>query len=444
MRLPESVLRPVRLIRGGVRLNHQKNTAELETVVMPAPDTVYIPMSQHIGAPCNPTVKKGDTVFVGTLIGEPGGFVSAPVHSSVSGTVSDVKDLTVGNGTLQKYVIINSDGKMEKDPSLKPFTVKNHADLVEAAKQCGLVGLGGAGFPAHIKLSPSGETKIDTLIINAAECEPYITSDYRECVESLNDVVEGVYLVKEKLGIERAVIGVESNKPKAIELLMQVAADRRDKDDSIKIMKLPSKYPQGAEKVIIYSATGRKLPAGKLPSDVGCIVMNITSVATLYRFITTGMPLVSKRITVDGTAVAEPKNLSVPIGTPIKEILNFAGVNTEQADRILMGGPMMGSPVVSSDSVLEKRNNAILVMKDTKPQPQTACIRCGRCASACPMTLYPAMVETALTLGNYEKLNSLNINYCMECGCCSYVCPAKRPLTQVMRTAKAEIRRQSK
>ena len=444
MRLPESVLRPVRLIRGGVRLNHQKNTAELETVVMPAPDTVYIPMSQHIGAPCNPTVKKGDTVFVGTLIGEPGGFVSAPVHSSVSGTVSDVKDLTVGNGTLQKYVIINSDGKMEKDPSLKPFSVKNHADLVEAAKQCGLVGLGGAGFPAHIKLSPSGETKIDTLIINAAECEPYITSDYRECVESLKDVVEGVYLIKENLGIERAVIGVESNKPKAIELLMQVAADRRDKDDSIKIMKLPSKYPQGAEKVIIYSATGRKLPAGKLPSDVGCIVMNITSVATLYRFITTGMPLVSKRITVDGTAVAEPKNLSVPIGTPIKEILNFAGVDTEQADRILMGGPMMGSPVVSADSVLEKRNNAILVMKDPKPQPQTACIRCGRCASACPMTLYPAMVETALTLGNYEKLNSLNINYCMECGCCSYVCPAKRPLTQVMRTAKAEIRRQSK
>lgn len=444
MRLPESVLRPVKLIRGGVSLNHQKNTAELETVVMPAPDTVYIPMSQHIGAPCNPTVKKGDTVFVGTLIGEPGGFVSAPVHSSVSGTVSDVKDLTIGNGTLQKYVIINSNGKMEKDPSLKPFTVKNHADLVEAAKQCGLVGLGGAGFPAHIKLSPSGETKIDTLIINAAECEPYITSDYRECVESLKDVVEGVYLVKEKLGIERAVIGVESNKPKAIELLMQVAADRRDKDDSIKIMKLPSKYPQGAEKVIIYSATGRKLPAGKLPSDVGCIVMNITSVATLYRFITTGMPLVSKRITVDGTAVAEPKNLSVPIGTPIKEILNFAGVDAEQADRILMGGPMMGSPVVSADSVLEKRNNAILVMKDPKPQPQTACIRCGRCASACPMTLYPAMVETALTLGNYEKLNSLNINYCMECGCCSYVCPAKRPLTQVMRTAKAEIRRQSK
>lgn len=442
MKLPESILHPVKFIRGGMHLDHNKNTAERESVVMPAPKVVYIPLSQHIGAPATPVVKKGDQVFVGTLIGEAGGFVSAPVHSSVSGTVTDVKDLTIGNGTLQKYIIIESDGKMESDPNLKPFEVNNFSDLADAAKQCGLVGLGGAGFPTHVKLSPSKDVKIDTLVINAAECEPYITSDYRECVEGLSDVVEGVYLIKEKLGIEKVVIGVESNKPKAIDLLMQVAADHRDNDDSVKVMKLPSKYPQGAEKVIIYSATGRKLPAGKLPSDVGCIVMNVTSVATLYRFITTGMPLVSKRITVDGTAVTEPKNLIVPIGTQIKEILNFVGVDTENADRILMGGPMMGNPVVSEESVLEKRNNAILVMRDGKPQPQTACIRCGRCADACPMNLYPAMVETSLRVGNKENLNSLNINYCMECGCCSYVCPAKRPLTQVMRTAKAEIRRQ--
>lgn len=442
MKLPESILRPVKLIRGGMHLDHHKNTAECETVVMPTPKTVYIPLSQHIGAPAVPVVKKGDEVFVGTLIGEAGGFVSAPVHSSVSGTVTDVKELTIGNGTLQKYVIIESDGRMAPDPDLKPFDVKDFSGLAEAAKQCGLVGLGGAGFPTHVKLSPSKDAVIDTLIINAAECEPYITSDYRECVEGLNDIVEGVYLIKQKLGIQKVIIGVESNKPRAIELLMQVAADHRDNDDSVKIMKLPSKYPQGAEKVIIYSATGRKLPAGKLPSDVGCIVMNVTSVATLYRFITTGMPLVAKRITVDGTAVTEPKNLIVPIGTPIKEILNFVGVDMENVDRILMGGPMMGNPVVSGESVLEKRNNAILAMHDAKPQPQTACIRCGRCADTCPMSLYPAMVETALRTGNKESLNSLNTNYCMECGCCSYVCPAKRTLTQVMRTAKAEIRRQ--
>lgn len=444
MKLPESIIHPVKVIRGGMHLDHHKNTSECETVIMPIPQTVYIPLSQHIGAPCNPVVKKGDAVFVGTLIGETGGFVSAPVHSSVSGTVTDVKDLTIGNGTLQKYIVIESDGNMKSDPNIKPFNVESLADLAEAAKQCGLVGLGGAGFPTHIKLSPSKDVKIDTLIVNAAECEPYITSDYRECVEGINDVIEGVYLIKERLGIERVVIGVESNKPRAIELLMQVAADHRDNDDTVKIMKLPSKYPQGAEKVIIYSATGRKLPAGKLPSDVGCIVMNVTSVATLYRFITTGMPLVAKRITVDGTAVSQPKNVIVPIGTPIKEILEFVGGIDENTDRILMGGPMMGNPVVSDSAVLEKRNNAILVMKDAKPQPQTACIRCGRCADTCPMHLYPAMVDTAIRIGNKENLNSLNINYCMECGCCSYVCPAKRPLTQVMRTAKAEIRRQNK
>ena len=182
MKLPESILRPVKFIRGGMHLNHHKNTAECESIVMPAPKTVYIPLSQHIGAPANPVVKKGDTVFVGTLIGEAGGYVSAPVHSSVSGTVSDVKDLTIGNGTLQKYIIIDSDGEMNPDPDLKPFTVENFSDLAEAAKQCGLVGLGGAGFPTHVKLSPSKDVKIDTLIINAAECEPYITSDYRESV----------------------------------------------------------------------------------------------------------------------------------------------------------------------------------------------------------------------------------------------------------------------
>lgn len=444
MKLPESILRPVKMIRGGMHLDHQKNTAEIDSVIMPAPATVYIPLSQHIGAPANPVVKKGDAVFVGTVIGEAGGFVSAPVHSSVSGTVTDVKDLTIGNGTLQKYVIIESDGKMEKDPALKPFKVETSADLAEAAKQCGLVGLGGAGFPTHVKLSPSKDAVIDTLVINAAECEPYITSDYRECMENFDDVIEGVYLIKEKLGLEKVVICVEKNKPLAIEKLMQVAADYRDADDKVKVMKLPSKYPQGAEKVIIYSATGRKLPAGKLPSDVGCIVMNVTSVATLYRFITTGVPLTYKRITVDGTAVQEPKNVIVPIGTPIKDILDFVGVNTEEVDRILMGGPMMGNPVVSDQSVLEKRNNAILAMRDAKPQPQTACIRCGRCADTCPMGLYPSMVETALRTKNFESLNSLNTNYCMECGCCSYMCPAKRPLTQVMRTAKAEIRRQSK
>lgn len=445
MEKKERALRPVKRIHGGAHLPHFKNTAEAQTEIMPAPGKVYIPLSQHIGAPANPIVKKGDKVFVGTLIGEAAGYVSAPVHSSVSGTVSGITDRVLNGSAAVKCVEIESDGEMTPDENLKPFNVDSAKDLAEAAKQCGLVGLGGAGFPAHVKLAPPKESKIDTLIINAAECEPYITSDYRECMENVDGIVAATYLLREKLGLEKVVICVESNKPKAIENLMEVAANKQDVEDTVKLMKLPSTYPQGAEKVIIYSATGRKVPLGKLPSDVGCIVMNVTSLATLHRFISTGMPLVAKRITVDGTAVENPKNLLVPIGTPISDVLAFMGVNEEDADRIIMGGPMMGQPVSSPAAVIEKRSNAILVMRENKSEKKTtACIRCGRCSKTCPMNLTPAKVETAYKKGDFETFGSLNINYCIECGSCSYICPAKRPLTEVMRIAKSELRRQKK
>ncbi len=440
MSYKEKILRPVGKVCGGAVLPHLKGTAELETISMPTVAQVRIPVIQHIGAPSKPVVKKDDKVFVGTLIAESGGFVGAPIHSSVSGTVKEIKN---ENGV--DHIVIDSDSLMEKDPNLKPFTVKTAADLVAAADACGLVGLGGAGFPAKVKLSVKPETKIDTLIINGAECEPYITSDYRECIEGYNDVIEGVYLIKDLLNIEKVIICIESNKKKAIEKLYEIASDKRDADDSVKLMQLPTKYPQGAEKVIIYSATGRKVPAGKLPSDVGCIVMNITSVATLYRFIKTGMPLVSKRLTVDGSAIKEPKNVIVPIGTPIKELINFVAGEEVEADEIIMGGPMMGIDVCSEDAVIEKRNNAITVMtQPVKKPPVTACIRCGRCASACPMQLYPASVESAVNKNLDENLKNLNINYCMECGCCSFVCPANRPLTQVMRLAKAKLKKEVK
>lgn len=436
MKFKERILRPVGRAVSGINLPHLKRTSELETEVMPAPSEVRIPLSQHIGAPAIPVVKKDDKVFVGTLIAEAGGFVSAPVHSSVSGTVAQVTDT---------HIIISSDGKMKKDQGLKPFPVKDARDIAAAADACGLVGLGGAGFPAKVKLTVKEGTVIDTLIINAAECEPYITSDYRECMESYQDVIDGVYLIKDAMNIPNVIICVESNKQRAIEKLYEIAADKRDSDDSVRLMKLPTRYPQGAEKVIIYSATGRKVPAGKLPSDVGCIVMNITSVATLYRFISTGMPLVSKRVTVDGTAVSEPKNVIAPIGTPVKDLLEFVGGIDEEADEVIMGGPMMGVDICNADAVLEKRNNAFTVMKQPlNPDPQTACIRCGRCAAACPMKLYPVQVESSVNHKLYDKLNKLNVNYCMECGSCSFVCPAKRPLTQVMRLAKTIIRRESK
>lgn len=427
----EKILRPKGRSLMGTFLPHYKNTAEFDTVAMPPVAEVILPFSQHIGAPAKPIIKEGDQVFVGTLIAEAGGFVSAPVHSSVSGTVKKINP---------DNIVITSDGNMTPDENLKPFEVNTPQDLAEAAGQCGLVGLGGAGFPTKVKLSIKEGTIIDTLVVNAAECEPYITSDYRECMENYDDVINGIYLIKDILNIPNAIICVEANKEAAIKKLYEIATDARDEDDSVKLMRLPSKYPQGAEKVLIYSATGRKVPAGKLPSDVGCIVMNITSIATLYRFIKTGMPLVQKRITVDGTAVNEPKNIIVPIGTPIKDILDFVGVDEDYAE-IIMGGPMMGVDIVSADVPLEKRNNAITVMLEALPDVTTACIRCGRCANTCPMSLYPAKVDSAINFKLYDTLNALNVNYCMECGCCSYVCPAKRPLTQTMRLSKAILRR---
>ena len=445
MEKKERALKPVKRIHGGAHLPHLKRSAETETVIMPPPDIVCIPLAQHIGAPANPVVKKGDKVYVGSLIAEAVGNVSAPVHSSVSGTVLGVTQKPLTSSVAVRCIEIESDGEMTPCPDLTPFEINGAEDIAAAASKCGLVGLGGAGFPAHIKLSPSKNSVIDTLIINAAECEPYITSDYRECMENFDDIISGTYLLREKLNLKKVIICVENNKPKAIKKLMEVATDKRDSDDTVKLMCLPSTYPQGAEKVIIYSATGRKVPLGKLPSDVGCIVMNVTSLATLYRFISTGMPLVSKRITVDGTAVSEPKNLLVPIGTSIKDIINFLGIDEENTDRIIMGGPMMGQPVASLNAVIEKRTNALLIMKsDNRARVTTPCIRCGRCQNTCPMNLTPAKVETAYKKGDTEAYKNLNINYCIECGSCSYICPAKRPLTEVMRIAKGTLRRQKK
>jgi len=439
----ESILRPIKRIKGGTQLPHLKGTAECETVIMPPPSSVTIPLCQHIGAPATPVVNKGDKVYVGTLLAEASGYISAPVHSSVSGTVTDVKDCIL-NGASVKCVIVESDGEMKAEPSLKPLEIKTKEDVVNAAKSCGLVGLGGAGFPTYVKLSPSDKTPIDTLVINAAECEPYITSDYRECMESGEELMEAVYLLKEKLGVKQVVIAIEGNKPKAIEKLYAIASDKRDVDDTVKVMRLPEQYPQGAEKVIIYSATGRKLPVGKLPADVGCIVMNVTSIATLYRYIKTGMPLVSKRITVEGDGISNPMNVIVPIGTAVKDVIDFAGGMKEGTFELVYGGLMMGVPISDTNAVIEKRNNALLVLSKNKMPNVTACIRCGRCAATCTMGLYPAMVETAYENNLTENFEKLNVNSCMECGSCSYVCPAKRPLTQVMRVAKAEIRRLKK
>lgn len=429
---------------GGAKVPHHKNTSKIQTVTMPIPDIVTIPMSQHIGAPCKPTVKKGEIVSVGQIIGESVAFVSAPIHATISGTISEVKAFTMPSGQIVDAVSIKSDGEMRAHEDIKPLDMPTtKAELVEIVKNSGLVGIGGAGFPTHIKLNTPADRKIDYLLINAAECEPYITSDNREALENTENVIRGIKLVKDLLNIETAMIGVEDNKPDAIKTLKDMIV--KIGDDSISVVTLKASYPQGAEKVLIMACTNRMVPAGKLPSDVGCVVMNIASVGFVYSHIKTGMPLVSKRLTLDGSAIKEPTNIIVPIGTPIKNIVEFAGGYKDEVFKILLGGPMMGTAVTSDEFPVVKQNNAILCLaeKQAKLLEPTDCIRCGRCVNACPMKLMPVMFDKYTEKADTEELTNLEITSCIECGCCSFSCPAGRKLVQSIKLGKTLVRKAS-
>ncbi len=436
------VLRAVKKVRGGVKVAHHKNTAELEVVRIPTPSKVVIPMQQHIGAPCEPVVKVGDEVAVGQLIGDSDKFVSAPIHASVSGTVTAIGDIKMPNGSVSKAVTIESDGEMRLWEGIKPPKVDTREDLIKAVRDSGLVGLGGAGFPTHVKLNFPPDKNIDTLVVNAAECEPYITVDYRECMENSWDILSGVYALKELLGFKQVIIAAEDNKPEAFKVLGKIADHDADIDDSVKLMVLESKYPQGAEKMMVQSATGRRVPPGKLPADVGCVVMNVASVAFISRYLKTGKPLVSRSLTVDGSAIAEPKNVRVPVGTDIGEIIDFCGGFKGEPCKILTGGPMMGLAIVGTDLPVLKQNNAILAFTadDAVLKPETDCIRCGRCVAACPMSLMPTNIVKAAKIKDVDALKRAGVTVCMECGSCAFACPAGKPLVQHMRLAKAILR----
>ena len=438
----DGVLKAVKKVRGGVKVAHHKNTAEAEVVRLPVPQKVTIPMQQHIGAPCEPLVKVGDKVAVGQLIGDTDKFVSAPIHASVSGVVTAVGDVKLPNGVMSKAVTIESDGEMRLWEGIEPPKVETREDFVKAVRASGLVGLGGAGFPTHIKLNFPPDKNIDTLVINAAECEPYITVDYRECIENSWDILSGVYTIKDMLGIKNVIIAAEDNKPEAFKVLKNIADHKDDIKDEVKLMVLESKYPQGAEKMMVQSATGRKVPPGKLPADVGCVVMNVASAAFIARYLKTGKPLVSRSLTVDGSAIANPKNVRVPVGTNIGDIIDFCGGFSAEPCKILTGGPMMGLAIVGTELPVLKQNNAILAFAkdDAVLKPEKDCIRCGRCASACPMSLMPTNIVRAAKARDVEALKKIGVNVCMECGSCAFACPAGKPLVQHMRLAKAILR----
>ena len=428
----------------GAAVPHRKNTKDCVTVDMPVPAKVTMVMQQHIGAPCTPTVKVGDEVFVGTVVGDSTAPFSAPIHSSVSGKVVKIDSILMQSGAKTQVVIIESDGQQTIDPSIKPPVIESEADLVKAARDSGLVGLGGAGFPTHIKINPNPAVKanIDYLLINAAECEPYLTPDVREILENAEYVVKGMELIAKHLEVKNAVIGIEDNKPEAIKLMTELLAQVKVDGINFKVETLPSRYPQGAEKVLIDQCTGREVPPGKLPSDVGCVVMNVTSIAVLAQYVETGMPLLTKRLTVDGSAIAKPMNVRVPIGTSVKDVIEFCGGYNGTPKKLISGGPMMGLALVTDDFPILKQNNGLLVFgeKETQSTPTTACIRCGRCVNACPMNLMPTRLEAYTELGNAEELKKLNIMTCMECGCCAFVCPADRKLVHAIKLGKGILR----
>lgn len=438
----DGVLKAVKQVRGGVHVNHNKNTADCEVVRIPVPEKVLLPMQQHIGVPCTPTVKVGDKVSVGQIVGDSDKFVSAPIHASISGTVSAIKQTTLANGVITQAVEIESDGEMRLFDGIEPPTVTGKESFLRAVRDSGLVGLGGAGFPTHVKLRIPPDKNVDTLIVNAAECEPYITVDYRECLENSWDILSSIYTLKELFGFKRVVIAAEDNKPEAFKVLKRIADQDLEDDNVVRLMTLKSKYPQGAEKMMVYSATGRKVPPGKLPADVGCVVMNVASVAFIARYLKSGKPLVSRSLTVDGSAIAEPKNVRVPIGMNVGEIIDFCGGFKGEPCKILTGGPMMGLAIVGTDLPVLKQNNAILAFTadDAVLKPETDCIRCGRCVAACPMSLMPTNIVKAAKIKDVDALKRAGVTVCMECGSCAFACPAGKPLVQHMRLAKAILR----
>jgi len=429
---------------GGVHPEENKISNDAAIEVMPVPSQMVVLMNQHLGAPATPVVQKGDKVKVGQLIGEAQAFMCANVHSPVSGTVAKVEPCKDAFGLAKPAVYINVEGDewmetIDRTPDIKRECTLEPKQIVDKLKEMGIVGLGGATFPAHIKYSIPDGKKAEYLIINAAECEPYLTSDYRVMMEHAEEVCIGVSILRKALGVPNAYIGIESNKPLAIAKMQEMARQF----EGIIVEPLKVKYPQGAEKQLINAVTGRKVPSGKLPIDVGCVVSNLGTAFAVYEAIQKNKPLIENILTVTGKKLPSQHNYIVRIGTTYNDIIKHSiGELPATTGKVISGGTMMGKAVVNLDAPTVKGNSSVLVMDEgeARRNPETACIRCGKCMHACPMGLEPYMFSALVKNNRIEEAKEHNILDCIECGCCFFSCPANKPLTDEIRLGKNKVR----
>lgn len=426
--------------RGGVHPYDGKDISKERPIreYLPKGDLVY-PLSQHIGAPAQAIVNKGDTVLAGQKIAEAGGFVSAPIYATVSGTVKAIEPRRVTTGDMVMSIVIENDGEYKevdyKQPKAVELMLKE--DILKCIQEAGIVGMGGAGFPTHVKLAPKEPDKIDYVIANCAECEPYLTSDYRRMLEEPEKLVEGLKIILRLFDNARGILAVEDNKPDCIKILKDLTA----KEDKISVVSLHTKYPQGSERHLIYAATGRAINSSMLPADAGCVVNNVDTVVAVYHAVKEGRPLMRRIVTVTGDCIKEPCNYAVRVGTNYAELIEEAGGFIKEPVKVVSGGPMMGFALFDLNVPTTKTSSALLCLShdEVSEAEETACINCGRCVEVCPGRVVPSRIADLAQNGRKEEFEKMNGMECCECGCCSYICPAKRQLTQSIKSMRRTI-----